>query len=383
MEKFKIADEANKAKVISGEMTDQAYKEWRQKAMLNNARVEKMINDLSVDMSYHNQRAKGYINARVEEVYGYSYNYQMWEIETKAKVITEFGVYDKNVIRNLAVIPQAPTKLAKDIMWHNKKIRSAITQGILQGESIPKIAKRLQTVTDMDKRAAIRNARTLMTSAQNEGRMEGLKYAESLGIKVKKQWLATLDDRTRDSHVLLDGEVVEVDEEFSNGLMFPADMNAGDPAEVYNCRCTMLSVVEGLEPSVNPDEVRRANKLGDMSYEEWKRAHEKMNIDVQVESNRKEVMNEKERRLRAAMKAIALTAEDYAKEACPVDTGRLKNSISNSSDEVSATIGTNVEYAVYVELGSSKWAPNGYLRISLADHIDEYEAMLENELNRG
>lgn len=108
-----------------------------------------------------------------------------------------------------------------------------------------------------------------------------------------------------------------------------------------------------------------------------------MNMDVQVKSNRKEVMNEKERRLRAAMKAIALTAEDYAKEACPVDTGRLRNSISNSSDEVSATIGTNVEYAVYVELGSSKWAPNGYLRISLADHIDEYEAMLKNELNRG
>lgn len=275
MEKFKIADEVNKAKVISGEMTDQAYKEWRQKAMLNNTRVEKMINDLSVDMSYHNQRVKGYINARVEEVYGYSYNYQMWEIETKAKVITEFGVYDKNVIRNLAVIPQAPTKLAKDIMWHNKKIRSAITQGILQGESIPKIAKRLQTVTDMDKRAAIRNARTLITSAQNEGRMEGLKYAESLGIKVKKQWLATLDDRTRDSHALLDGEIVEVDEEFSNGLMFPADMSADDPAEVYNCRCTMLSVVEGLEPSINPSEVRRADKLGGMSYEEWKKAHEK------------------------------------------------------------------------------------------------------------
>lgn len=275
MEKFHVADEANKAKVISGEMTDQAYKDWRKKALLNNARMEKMIDDLSVEMSYHNQRVKGYINSKVEEVYAYSYNYQMWEIEKKAKVITQLGLYDKEVMKTLSVVPQAPTKLAKDILWHKKKIRSVIMQGVLQGESVPKIAKRLETVVDMDKKAAVRNARTLMTSAQNEGRMEGLKYAESVGIKIKKQWLATLDDRTRDSHALLDGEIVEVDEEFSNGLMFPADMSSDDPAEVYNCRCTMLSVVEGLEPSINPSEVRRADKLGGMSYEEWKKAHKK------------------------------------------------------------------------------------------------------------
>lgn len=109
---------------------------------------------------------------------------------------------------------------------------------------------------------------------------------------------------------------------------------------------------------------------------------QKMSVDVQVKSNREEVMSEKEYRLRKAMKSIALSAENYAKIACPVDTGRLRNSISNTSDEVSATIGTNVEYAVYVELGSSKQAPNGYLRISLADHIEEYEEMLKNELNK-
>jgi uncharacterized protein with gpF-like domain len=54
-----------------------------------------------------------------------------------------------------------------------------------------------------------------------------------------KVWVATADDRTRESHAELDGEEVLVDEPFSNGLMCPADPT-GEPEEVYNCRCTIL-----------------------------------------------------------------------------------------------------------------------------------------------
>ena len=92
-------------------------------------------------------------------------------------------------------------------------------------------------------------------------------FRSELGFEVMKKWLATLDDRTRESHVDLDGEVVEVDEPFSNGLMYPADPS-GEPEEVYNCRCTMISEIKGVQYKDN-----RYSKLGDMSYDEWKAEH--------------------------------------------------------------------------------------------------------------
>ena len=61
--------------------------------------------------------------------------------------------------------------------------------------------------------------------------------AKAKGADIVKQWDATLDGRTRDSHRRVDGEIRELDEKFSNGLMFPGDPS-GSAAEVINCRCT-------------------------------------------------------------------------------------------------------------------------------------------------
>ena len=68
------------------------------------------------------------------------------------------------------------------------------------------------------------------------------------GLQMQKEWMATLDGRTRDSHRDLDGERVPYDEPFSNGLMFPADPQ-GAGREVWNCRCTMRAIFpENSEP---------------------------------------------------------------------------------------------------------------------------------------
>ena len=63
-------------------------------------------------------------------------------------------------------------------------------------------------------------------------------------VELKKEWLATLDGRTRHSHALLDGEQVAQDKAFSNGCRFPGDPK-GAPGEIYNCRYTLTAVVEG------------------------------------------------------------------------------------------------------------------------------------------
>jgi uncharacterized protein with gpF-like domain len=141
-------------------------------------------------------------------------------------------------------------------------------QSIIQGESPQQLAVRLASITDMNQTSSIRNARTMITSAQNGARQDMYERNESMGIIGKKTWIATLDFRTRDSHRALDGVQVGIHDKFPNGLMEPGDPS-GEPAEVCNCRCKSITMF----PDQNLSKFKRDRKLGDMSYDEWKNAH--------------------------------------------------------------------------------------------------------------
>lgn len=82
------------------------------------------------------------------------------------------------------------------------------------------------------------------------------------------------------------------------------------------------------------------------------------------------------------LEKVGLVAEGYAKEACPVDTGRLRNSITHSIDagEKAVYIGTNVEYGPYVELGTSRQEAKPFLKPAAQDHGSQYRSILEGEL---
>jgi uncharacterized protein with gpF-like domain len=130
-----------------------------------------------------------------------------------------------------------------------KRINAEVLQGILQGESMDKIAKRIMNVQEMNKDAAIRSARTIVTGAENKGRQDSYARAEADGIILQKQWLATDDGRTRHWHAELDGQTVEQDGVFSNAvglIKYPGDPSA-HPSNVYNCRCSMRAVVKGFK----------------------------------------------------------------------------------------------------------------------------------------
>ena len=80
-----------------------------------------------------------------------------------------------------------------------------------------------------------------------------------------------------------------------------------------------------------------------------------------------------------ALTKIGQQAEGNAKLMCPTDTGRLKNSITNQIDmqENAVYIGTNVEYAPHVELGTRRQDPHPYLRPAASEHGEEYRAILK------
>lgn len=107
----------------------------------------------------------------------------------------------------------------------------------------------------------------------------------------------------------------------------------------------------------------------------------KLGDNVTLTDNTKEVRNALDDAVSTALNLIGMQAEKYAKGLCPVDTGRLRNSITHVTDDDSAYIGTNVEYAPYVELDGTKNHPNGqahFLRDAVQNNVSEYRRILES-----
>ena len=96
--------------------------------------------------------------------------------------------------------------------------------------------------------------------------------------------------------------------------------------------------------------------------------------------NSDEVLAALERAKRRGLEAIGLTAEGYAKRETPVDTGRLRNSISHATDDEAAYIGTNVEYAPYVELGARGRQGKHMLQRAASEHAEEYKRIMEDSM---
>lgn len=118
-----------------------------------------------------------------------------------------------------------------------KTITQEISRGIASGLPYGDIARNINNVSSSGLYNAKRIARTEGHRIQQTSSRDAQYAAKKKGCDVVKQWDASLDGRTRDSHARVDGEIRELDEKFSNGLMFPGDPS-GSAAEVINCRCT-------------------------------------------------------------------------------------------------------------------------------------------------
>ena len=268
-EAFKKKDAVWQKWVKDGTKTKEEYRAWRASQMAMGKRWEDMRDVLATDLVNTDKIASSIMNDYIPEAYALGHNWGTYEVETGARVDTSYTLYNRAAVEELLrddplLLPKAKVDIPKDKVWSRRNLDSAITQGILQGESIPAIAKRLEAVTDMNHKAALRNARTMTGSAENAGHYASYKRAENMGIELEKQWIATLDNRTRTSHRYLHGETQKMDDAFSNGLMYPKDPD-GPPAEVYNCRCRLISNVVGF----SRDLPTYSEKMGDMSYEEW------------------------------------------------------------------------------------------------------------------
>ena len=247
--RFAKQDEAKRKLLEQGKITEDEYKKWRKGKVMYGKRFTEMKEQCAKQLLNVNQTALAYVNGELPEVYAINYNAIAGSVDGVGGY--SFALVDADTVRNLAVtdtslLPYKDIDPKKDIPWNMKKINAETLQGILQGESMDKIAKRLRNVQEMNKTQAIRSARTLVTGAENKGRLDSHRRAEEDGIILEEKWVATKDGRTRHSHAMLNGETKKTNETFSNGLEYPGDPS-GRPEEVYNCRCTMTAKVLGFK----------------------------------------------------------------------------------------------------------------------------------------
>lgn len=282
--------------LASGQAKQSEYEAWLEQVTMDGRFMEGLASSLAADATNANQKALDMVNDRIPRVYAENANYGAYQVEKGLSWDTHsFDLYDESTVRRLMattehdqliheVIPVGPTRpdlqslrvdldAAKDVRWNRQKFTSAITQSILQGESVPNAAKRLMGVLNMDRAMATRAARTAMTGAENAGRVDSYKRAKAMGIDLEQEWMATLDERTRHSHRQLDGQHVPVGEKFEvegHEIEFPGDPKA-HPSETYNCRCTLVAWFPGIEKE---DPERWSRLPNGMTYEEWKGAKE-------------------------------------------------------------------------------------------------------------
>jgi len=278
-------DAAMKDQLDAGKITDQQYKRWRLAQIGRGKRFEALRDKVAERYTDANATAVAYVNDATPGIYSLNRNCAAYKIEQVSDA-ADFTLWDEQTVKRLLVeqpdlMPYYPPKRALqrgiDLKYGKQQITASVTSSILQGKGIYGIADDMQRrMQDMSRASAIRTARTAITAAQNAGRLDTYRAAEDMGIKLKKQWLATLDNRTRHAHAMLDGQTVDVDKPFKvDGyeIMYPGDSSAPGYL-VYNCRCTQIAVLDDVDTSGS---MRRARDpvtgesvlVKDMTYAEW------------------------------------------------------------------------------------------------------------------
>lgn len=284
-EQFEKRDAAMKDKLDAGKITEQQYKQWRIAQMGRGKRYEALRDKVANRYTNANETAVAYVNDATPGIYTLNRNYAAYKIE-QVSDSADFTLWDEQTVRRLVVEqpdlmpyypPQRALQRGIDLKYGKQQITASVTSSILQGKGIGKISDDLQSrMQDMNRTSAIRTARTAVTGAQNAGRLDTYRAAQDMGIKIKKRWLATLDNRTRHAHAMLDGQTVDVDKPFKvDGyeLMYPGDTSAPGYL-VYNCRCTQIAEVDGEDTSSGGRRARNPKTgesvlVGDMTYAEW------------------------------------------------------------------------------------------------------------------
>ena len=270
-----------------GEITETEYQLLVRSKILSTKMYKEAINLFADMLVKADVAAMALTRGELPYVIASSYNFIEslgWKAADDAGLsVGTFQIFNAEAVQKLIrdnprLLPYVD--LPADQQWNMQKINNTITHAITKGDKMDDIAKQLQNVANMDNNTAIRTARTAFTYAENLGRDEAYHDLKKKGIPVKKMWSAVLDNRTRETHRLLNGTFANENDLFGEGILdvllrCPADP-MGEPQEIYNCRCRESIVfTESLVDHSNDDDL----------YEKFMKEHDAKSYEALKDRN--------------------------------------------------------------------------------------------------
>ena len=233
-----VEDEAEKA-VLKSRIQSKVYQKQYQDSL------KKQISDILDDM---HEKSYTTVADYLNQCYEDGFVGALYDIQGQG-IPLAFPLDQESMVRAVQLDSKISSglynHLQEDVTMLKKNITAQVSRGIASGMTFHQIAQQLSTkMTGQYKNPggslyyATRIARTEGHRIQCQAGMDACYKAKEKGADVVKQWSSTLDAKTRNSHIDVDGQIREVDEPFSNGLMFPGDPSGG-AAEVCNCRCAL------------------------------------------------------------------------------------------------------------------------------------------------
>lgn len=211
---------------------------------LHKARNSDDVNDI-LSVAAYEQAVKDYIadiDKQLDEAVKYGYT------DTLAKF--EFKMRNEEALAFLKKYGAESVKYVLDTTLD--QMRETISDAFDEGVAVTEVSSRIkEKYAEMENGRANTIARTETLTAVSYGReVKRQDWQKQFpDKKLRKMWVSSQDDKVRDSHQDVDGEVVDADEDFSNGLAYPRE-KGGEPEEVINCRCTDMTFDASQEEAV-------------------------------------------------------------------------------------------------------------------------------------
>lgn len=252
----------------------QRYEELSSTEQLKLSRMTSLLEQLDKSTKELKQGLKTEISSYLESTGKIAYNELFYEYESKNTAIN-FTMLKSEELKTIIETPVANYKLSErlnDGVAEKLKanVKTELTRVFLQGYSYKETAARLAELGYSSYRRALNITRTEAGRVQAIARQKSQTEAMKLGIEFEKEWISTLDNRTRNNHAKLDGQRVEPDEDFEvGGLKAKQPHMFGVASEDCNCRCRTVSRLKNDKNT----RLRRDNETGKIgvyeNYYDW------------------------------------------------------------------------------------------------------------------
>lgn len=232
--------------------------------------IANKIDNILIDL---NKWSESDIRKSIEKQANFGYYGTWYALEGAENIQVNFSMLPEKYIKELVNKPVDGKRFSKRLYNNRKALAEQVTtsllNGVTRGHGYAKIAKQIGELTEADYKKSLRIARTEGGRVRSITRQQSYEEAKKKGVDIQKQWVATLDKKTRHQHTSLDGQTVEIEEQFEfEGHKADGPRLFGVAALDINCRCTTITIVNGVSP-----EVRRDNESKEVidykNYNEW------------------------------------------------------------------------------------------------------------------